>query len=851
MRHISPLAWLTSLSAALTISIATIVLIGWHLDSQAMVTLGLSPILMHYNVAVAAVLSGLALLSLQFHRILLMRFFAALPLLIGTVHLLQYLTKARWNIDFWYLQLLGPDRSIDALNLAPTAAVALYLFNATLVFLPAKPGSRLGGIKLLQAASLAVLAIVAGSSWGILDQQQGYYGWGNMARMAPLSLLCFLLLAAAGLGLSALQRREDDLDGAMQVVIRLLVPLIMGASIVLWAELAKTESNHIREIMTQETAMTASGLQRSMRSQAHSLRRMAQRQTRSYEPNLDDWRSDARWYVEDHPGMIAIGYHTTGLDSMEWIYNDYASTILASRNDLNTLLSGVDLGDGPLIMSLPGRVFEDSSYFLLVAPIDQQRRHFVVAIFEGHALLTGIIPEQYLRHFHLELNVDGRKLFQSTDQRSEFYRYWAVIQSVDIMGRQWQLTVWPTRHYYSNIRDNLQDMVLIAGLIIVALLMYTSQLLERTALSARKLAISERRLSLLLESAGEGIYGLDTEGRTTFLNIAAQQLTGFSASEMVGKKQHAIIHHSHADGSDYPQKDCKIFGVLQHGGAHFERDEVFWHKNGHCFPVEYTASAITAENGEVQGAVVVFRDISDLKLMENKLKAINEELESFAYLASHDLKAPLRVISNASEWLAEDLEEHLRDEDRENMDLLQSRVKRMERLLDDLLQYSRIGRVTDASFQEQINGRDMMNNILELLSPPDHLSIVVNDGFAEVSTPRMPLQLILYNLIGNAIKHHDKPEGTITVGARTLGDDYEFCIEDDGPGIESRYHGKIFEIFRTLKPRDQVEGSGIGLSVVKKYVDLYGGRIELHSTVGEGSRFTIIWPKTRTGAKPQ
>jgi signal transduction histidine kinase len=288
--------------------------------------------------------------------------------------------------------------------------------------------------------------------------------------------------------------------------------------------------------------------------------------------------------------------------------------------------------------------------------------------------------------------------------------------------------------------------------------------------------------------------------------------------------------------------------VLREGGSHFERNEVFWHKQGHCFPVEYTVSAMTDELGGVHGAVVVFRDISELKRMENKLKATNEELESFAYLASHDLKAPLRVINNAAEWLAEDLEEHLNDEDRENMGLLRSRVKRMERLLDDLLLYSRIGRVTDASFQEKITGKAMIDNILALLSPPEHITVTVSEGFAEVETPRMPLQQILYNLIGNAIKHHDKPQGSINVSVRVLSNEYEFCIEDDGPGIESRYHDKVFEIFRTLRPRDQVEGSGIGLSVVKKYVDLYGGRIELHSQVGKGCRFTIIWPKTVTGA---
>ncbi len=847
MRVASPPFLLTMFSAGLSVIIGLLVVIGWQQDSPGLITLGLG-VPMHFNNAVAVLFSGLALLAILFHYPVAARIGAGISLLIGSAHLLQYLSKSRWNIDYLFHSLLNIKPSIETLNLAPTAAVALCLFGGTLVITPLREHGSLGRMKLLQAASLAVLAIVASSLWGIADQAQGRYGWGNLARMAPVSLICFSLLGLGGLGLAAQQRQAEELGGGMQILIRALVPLVVAGAIVLWAGLGKTESANIREIMVQETAMTSSSLQHSMRSQAYSLRRMAQRLSRSDEPDLALWRKDAQWYVDDHQGKVAIGYFNAKRNILEWVRTETPTPILDEPDKLDTALQEISKSENEFILSYLSELADNSSYFLLSTPVGRGTGAFVVAVFQGTELLTGVISAEYLRHFHLEIKVDNQHLFESTAQRSLFHRYWSTNQTVDILGKPWQLTVWPTAAYYDDIRANLQDVVLVAGLIITALLMYAFHLLERTALTARSLADSQRQLRLLLESAGEGIYGLDCEGRTTFLNEAAERITGFSAEEMLGQKQHGIIHHSHADGRPYPQTSCKIYHVLQQGGSHFERDEVFWHKQGHCFPVEYTASAISDEQGKVRGAVVVFRDISELKRMENKLKATNEELETFAYLASHDLKAPLRVINNASEWLAEDLEEHLSDEDRENMALLRSRVTRMEHLLDDLLLYSRIGRVTDASFQEKINGKAMIDNILALLSPPEHITVTVSEGFADIETPRMPLQQILYNLIGNAIKHHDKPQGHINVSARALDHDYEFCIEDDGPGIESRYHNKIFEIFRTLKPRDQVEGSGIGLSVVKKYVDLYGGRIELHSQVGEGCRFTIIWPKTGKGA---
>ncbi len=835
---------LTAFSAGLSVVIGLLVVLGWHLDNPSLVSLGLGSVAMHYNNAIAVVFSGLALLAFLFRQSKGARLAAAIALLIGSVHFLQYLTKARWGIDFWFHGLLAAPPSIETLNLAPTVALAICLLNVTLVLPQDRTQGGTGGRKLLQTTSLVLFAIVACGLWAIVDHAQGLYGWGNLARMAPLSLACFTLLGLGGLGLAAQRRQANELDGGMQILMRALVPLVIAGSIVLWATLAKTESANIREIMVQETAMTGSSLEHSMRSQAYSLRRMAQRLSRSSEPDLALWRKDARWSVDDHQGKVALGYYNSADNTLEWVRAEEPTPMLDESDKLNTALQAIRQSEAEFILSYPSQLTENSNYFLLSTPVNRDKGIYVVAVFQSTELLSGVISTQYLQHFHLEIKVDNQRLFESTAQRSEFHLYWAANQSVEIMGTPWQLTVWPTRSYYTSLLTDGQDMVMIAGLIIATLLMYASQLLERTAVSARRLNESQHQLRLLLENAGEGIYGLDNEGRTTFLNKAAERITGFSAQEMLGQKQHNIIHHSHADGRPYPEASCKIRRVLLEGGSHFERDEVFWHQQGHYFPVEYTASAINDEQTGVRGAVVVFRDISELKKMENKLKATNEELESFAYLASHDLKAPLRVINNAAEWLAEDLEEHLSDEDRENMGLLRSRVKRMERLLDDLLLYSRIGRVTDASFQEKINGKAMIDNILTLLSPPEHITVTVSESFADIETPRMPLQQVLYNLIGNAIKHHDKPQGRINVGARVRNDEYEFCIEDDGPGIDSRYHDKVFEIFRTLRPRDQVEGSGIGLSVVKKYVGLYGGRIELHSQAGKGCRFTIIWPKT-------
>jgi signal transduction histidine kinase len=188
------------------------------------------------------------------------------------------------------------------------------------------------------------------------------------------------------------------------------------------------------------------------------------------------------------------------------------------------------------------------------------------------------------------------------------------------------------------------------------------------------------------------------------------------------------------------------------------------------------------------------------------------------------------------------LEQHLTAESRENMVLLRGRVWRMERLLDDLLEYSRIGRTRDC-YAETISGAALMENILGLLAPPDSFTVKMNSLLAEIEVHRMPLQQILFNLISNAIKHHDKKVGCIEVFVEDLGTHYRFNVKDDGPGIPAQFHEQIFLMFQTLKSRDQVEGSGLGLAMVRKHVEVAGGAVTLDSVVGQGSTFHFTWPK--------
>jgi signal transduction histidine kinase len=200
------------------------------------------------------------------------------------------------------------------------------------------------------------------------------------------------------------------------------------------------------------------------------------------------------------------------------------------------------------------------------------------------------------------------------------------------------------------------------------------------------------------------------------------------------------------------------------------------------------------------------------------------------------------VIESATTRLEQDLAQHLSGESLENMQLIRGRVRRMNKLLEDLMAYSCIGSAYDQGLSAIVSGDILIGNILSSLKPPDGIALIFDDGFSALRVRLMPLQLLLTKLIDNAVKHHDKKLGRIEIGCQTMGRVHRFSVKDDGPGIRPEFHDRIFRKFQTLKPRDQVEGSGMGLAFVRRIIHDHGQTITLESQEGGGSDFRFSWP---------
>lgn len=246
------------------------------------------------------------------------------------------------------------------------------------------------------------------------------------------------------------------------------------------------------------------------------------------------------------------------------------------------------------------------------------------------------------------------------------------------------------------------------------------------------------------------------------------------------------------------------------------------------------------ELGEMAEALETF------KLNAHELQRSNIELEKFAYVAAHDLRSPLRAIQDLAEWTVEDPDTVLSEESVENMGLLQNRTHRLNQLLSDLLEYSRVGKEENDLAHVSIG--EIVAEVASILDQNGTFQISYSGHSAPVVTYATPLRQILLNLISNSMKHHDMPKGEINIHAQLKNDRIVVSVQDDGAGIAPPYHDKIFGLFQTLKSRDEVEGSGLGLAIIRKLIEHYNGSITVQSDPehGRGCVFVFDLPEKST-----
>ncbi|MEC9491919.1 transporter substrate-binding domain-containing protein [Flexistipes sp.] len=430
-------------------------------------------------------------------------------------------------------------------------------------------------------------------------------------------------------------------------------------------------------------------------------------------------------------------------------------------------------------------------------------------------------------------------------------------------------------------------------------------LLDVTEMKLINDEIKERgeRINLLLNSTAEGIYGIDLEGRCTFCNTSALELLGFdNKNQVIGKNMHELAHHTRADGSEYPESECKIFQAFKAGKGTHADDEVMWKYDGTNFQVEYFSYPIR-QDGEIIGCVVTFWDITQRKEAEQELRNLkddlerqveertaelkdkveklnksqkamlymvedlnsitaelqeerrklelsNKELEAFAYSVSHDLRAPLRAINGFSGFLMEDYWDKLDEEGKRQLSVIRQNAEKMDALIADILNLSRISRA-EMSFEEVDMYTLAKSKYDEIATDEEKQEFVFNvSELPPAVGDENLLGQLWQNLIGNALKYSSKSENKrIEIGCRENNDEVIYYIKDEGAGFNPKYKDKLFGVFQRLHKDNEFEGTGVGLAVVQRIVHRHGGEIWAESEVNKGAAFYFSMRRSDKSSK--
>jgi len=355
----------------------------------------------------------------------------------------------------------------------------------------------------------------------------------------------------------------------------------------------------------------------------------------------------------------------------------------------------------------------------------------------------------------------------------------------------------------------------------------------------RKLAENQALFKAAVNSSLLGFALQKTDGTIIEVNPSLSTLLGYSEHNLIGMPLDFLI-------SDASQEITRHHWDQLKSGAtnEFSCDCLFQHKNGgevwSILSSTTVRSPLTGEDFVVTQVVDITKEKTlSMRIAQRniELKRSNDDLYNFAHSASHDLKSPLNAIGNIVGWIEDDCGDILPAASRQHLNILKSRCDRMKKLLDDLLGYSRIGKL---DFSEQsINIGIMAREIFELQEDAHRFTLTTDK--TTLMLPRVPLEIILRNLISNAIRHHNQGNGHIEVKCQKRKEYYHISVFDDGPGIPSELHERAMEMFQTLRPRDEVEGSGIGLAMINKLLEHFHGRLEIHENGAQGTEMRVVW----------
>ena len=784
--------------AGASLLLGVLVLFGWHTHNSALIQVAPHFAPMQYNTALCFLFCGAGLAAIIYGRKMPALLLSAVVFFISFATLLQYIFNADFGIDQALMEHYVITKSSHPGRMAPNTALcfSLVAISISLLVFSDKRQSALIGSETLGLVTLA-LSIIAIS--GYLAGVEKSYGWAGLTRMAVHTAAGFIILGV-GIIAAVWRMRNSPVDS---------VPLWASSFLCLGIVLFDLRHPLGVAAAVAYIPLVFCSLWFQRRDAAFYFALLASVLTiLGYFASADIGATDI--YVLMNRGLSLIGIWVTAVSV--FLLKRTQEIATHHKHELELIFHNV-----------PARIwFKDSENKILRAN-RQAADSMGISVEEAEGADTYELFPEIAKKYHdddLAVINSGKPALGIIEEYSPRDNQHGWVRTDKIPYKDPALN---------------DDYVLVMSIDVTK---------EKEAEEA--LRLSEERFALAADGSSAGIWDwIDVTQNAEWWSPIFYELIGYKPDELDSTLENfrLLLH---------PEDRDRTFELVQ---SHFENHTPYKtefrlrHKTKGYRWFLASGQACWDDNGAPTRMCGSIIDIQELKLSQKalerqalRLERANKELDHFAYVASHDLRAPLRGMDNMAQWVLDDLGDNAEEGITEKLTLLRGRVARMNQLLTDILAYSRAGKRESAP--EKVDCNVLVTEITGWLELPEEFSVTVKQQLPTVMIQRTLLEQTFTNLITNAVKHHDRSAGVVTIDYSEQADHLEFIISDDGPGIPEKFQERIFQMFQTLKPRDQVEGSGIGLAIVKKMIESMGGALWVRSPIDErGTAFHFTVPK--------
>ena len=850
----------TRLVAGYAVFLGSLLFCGaWIFGWQKILLLDPSYAPMQMNTAVCLAALGLAFANLKRRK--LVTYLSIFSLFLSGYTLINYTFGRQSFIDQFFAEYFLPSESVYPGRMSVNTSLGILMVSIALII-----SLRAYSLnKILSCAIMSSIMAVLGSISfvGYMLDYELAYGWENLTAMALMTSLAFIFFGGA-LSYYFWRTSKDygidipSWDGFFVFLVGFTVTILSYQS-ALNMELKRVKeqneraADHFRDI-----------IQTKIEARGNAIVRMARRWIISSAMPIAQWYDDVSQLLDDLPGIEAIGKtdaegkisivgknSEVNYDNIEEI-RAVSKKLRATKAD-EEYFSSFHLTDAFKLEG--GRVV-----FSVVTPIliNSKFDGVVFAIFNIEKLFESAVDKEIiLPDFNFSIIDAGYNLYTRFTTSRSMYNDVISLRSIELGYHDWLIFVNPNTNFIEERRYNIASQMLIGGLAISLLLAVMVYLFKVARMSEKESQlISDSLQSILDGSTRVSIIATDLNGMITLFNVGAEKMLGFESHEIVGKRSALSFHLKKELQENQNEilamtgKNLGQFEALTNAarlGLFEERDWRYIRKNQTQVPVSLIVTAIRQEDeivGFLEIAVDVTRTELRLKKYAKQLERTNSELEEFSYVASHDLKEPVRNLVSYSKLLEDDLGDNLTDDAADDLFYIKDAAKRMATLVDDLLHLSRAGR-------GELTLVDVdLNKVLE--DTKDSINLCIEEAGAEVrARSKLPtikgdktlLTQLFSNLITNAIKFVEKDvTPVIWIEAMRENKNWVLKVEDNGIGMKKEYLQQIFLPFKRLHGMNKYQGTGIGLSICRKIVDRHNGAVYVDSEPGKGSTFVMTFP---------